>query len=559
MINKKRVGILAGASLGVLGLGQIAWGGGTATAAGPDANGFTSENLDGYTLPTQLKGVATTCNETTGKFDITWSFIVSVKEPELTTTLISADAGGLTPGRQMVASVIPTVLPNYRTMTFTGTATYYGTDSITQNVDFKSVMKNNIHPAGISGVETKNRFTVASPCFGKITTTTSIAPATTTTTTTIPSTNVPAGAGKFVALSPARLLDTRGPGQTAFKNAETRVVPVVGLKGVPLTAKAVVLNVTAVGASEAGYVTVFPSGTPPTASNLNLAKGQTAANLVTVPLASDGSVSVYTDKAENILIDVTGYYESVTAPTSAGRFIALDPVRLGDTRDDLPNTPTPGEILTLQVTGNKSVPVIGVGAVVLNVTEVGALRPGFVTVYPNGDSTPTASNINVGRVGETRANQVIVKLPANGRIDLLTDAGGDLLVDVAGYFTDESVPASASGLFVPVAPERFLNTRDGVKPPAGSSQDLEVGGLSSIPKDASAVVTNVTAVDGSRPDYVTTWPAGGIVPTVSTLNIDFAGQTVPNHAITKLSSGKLSILTNGGAHLLVDVLGWYSK
>ncbi|MFM8528258.1 MAG: hypothetical protein ACKOD2_01010 [Ilumatobacteraceae bacterium] len=66
---------------------------------------------------------------------------------------------------------------------------------------------------------------------------------------------------------------------------------VAGRAGVPGSASAVALNVTAVEtiANEfGGYVTVYPCGTRPEASNLNFVTGQTTPNAVLAPLSADG-------------------------------------------------------------------------------------------------------------------------------------------------------------------------------------------------------------------------------------------------------------------------------
>ncbi len=67
------------------------------------------------------------------------------------------------------------------------------------------------------------------------------------------------------------------------------------------------LNVTAVQASSAGFMTVFPCGTPvPTASNLNYAAGQTIANAVVAKIGDGGRVCVYTSSAAHLMVDVNG-------------------------------------------------------------------------------------------------------------------------------------------------------------------------------------------------------------------------------------------------------------
>ena len=58
-----------------------------------------------------------------------------------------------------------------------------------------------------------------------------------------------------------------------------------------------------------GYVTVFPCGSPPLASNLNLAAAETVPNLVVVPVGTLGNVSIYNNTGSaHVVIDVVGWY-----------------------------------------------------------------------------------------------------------------------------------------------------------------------------------------------------------------------------------------------------------
>jgi Putative Ig domain/CHAP domain len=120
------------------------------------------------------------------------------------------------------------------------------------------------------------------------------------------------------ALPPARLLDTRpgsqtvdgsGAGQGRVAAQTTIELQVAGRGGVPTSGvAAVVLNVTAVDTSNAGFITVWPTGDQlPTASNINYGSGQTIANLVMAKVGTNGKVSIYTYGATHLIADVTGW------------------------------------------------------------------------------------------------------------------------------------------------------------------------------------------------------------------------------------------------------------
>src|SRR5438309_7424364 len=77
------------------------------------------------------------------------------------------------------------------------------------------------------------------------------------------------------AMAPVRLLDTRN-GTGSLGPGATLQIPVAGRGGVPAAGvTAAVLNVTAVGGTAAGYLTLWPSGLkmPPT-SDRNRSPGQ---------------------------------------------------------------------------------------------------------------------------------------------------------------------------------------------------------------------------------------------------------------------------------------------
>ncbi len=263
---------------------------------------------------------------------------------------------------------------------------------------------------------------------------------------------------RFVALAPARILDTRtGTGQPAagiVPAGGTISLAVAGHGGVPPTgAVAVVMNVTATGAGAPGFVTVWPSGASrPLASSVNVDHaGQTRSNLVTVALGADGAVELFTLSSAHLVADVAGYFEP-SAATSAGRVQSSPPTRVLDTRAGVGAGRAPlagGGTLALALGGQ--VPA-DASAVILNVTATNATAPGFVTAWPAGGGLPLASNLNVEAPGQTLANLVMVPLGAGQSVDLFTLTTLDLVADLEGYVTGASSPVSTEGLFTPLAP-----------------------------------------------------------------------------------------------------------
>jgi outer membrane protein assembly factor BamB len=117
----------------------------------------------------------------------------------------------------------------------------------------------------------------------------------------------------FTPVAPLRILDTRNG--TAVGANQSIAVQVAGKAGVPSMAaptppKAVVLNVTAIGPSGAGYLTAWPDALArPTTSDLNFVAGQTVPNLVIVQVGATGKIDIYNAfGSTNVAVDVMGWY-----------------------------------------------------------------------------------------------------------------------------------------------------------------------------------------------------------------------------------------------------------
>jgi hypothetical protein len=146
-------------------------------------------------------------------------------------------------------------------------------------------------------------------------------------------------------------------------------------------------------------------------------------------------------------------------------------------------------------------------------------------------------------------------LPVSDRgLTLHTKHRGHLIVDLLGWFTGPSAASSTSGLFVPMLPERLLDTRnDGPRAWPGGTVELETSIVG-----AGSLVTNVTATYVDRAGYVTAFPARTRRPNVSTLNPAMHDHTLANLAITRLSTSGLAYYATSGADIVVDVTGRFT-
>ncbi len=137
-----------------------------------------------------------------------------------------------------------------------------------------------------------------------------------------------------------------------------------------------------------------------------------------------------------VIADVSGWF-APGAP-AAGGLAPLTPARILDTRNSTGGITGPvgaTQTISLPVLGRGGVPASGVGAVVLNVTVAQPKAGGYLTVFPDGVTRPTASNLNFS-AGEVVPNLVVVKVGADGRVDFYNGSPGtvQVIADVSGWF-----------------------------------------------------------------------------------------------------------------------------
>jgi hypothetical protein len=391
---------------------------------------------------------------------------------------------------------------------------------------------------------------------------------------------MPVFPGQYTPLAPFRILDTRnktggfstlGPGQAIDVQ-----VAGVAQSGVPAMnsatpPSAVVLNVTVTNPSAAGFLTVYPTGVMrPLASNLNFAAWNTVANLVGVAIGVGGKVTVYNSSgSSDVIFDIAGWVSTGgTTSGTAGLFRPLVPARLLDTRSGFGGSRTvgAGQTINLQVAGSGGVPATGVSGVVLNVTATNPSAAGYLTAFPTGSTQPLASNLNFA-AGQTVPNRVLVKVGSNGQVSLFNGAGTvDVVVDVAGWFTDGSDATATGGRFTGLTPARILDSRNGTGGfqtavgPNGTIM-VQIAGQGGVPATGvSGVVLNVTVTNTTGASFLTVYPSDAPTrPLASDLNWS-PGLTVPNLVMVKLGAdGKIAIYNSAGStDVIADVVGWYS-
>ena len=354
----------------------------------------------------------------------------------------------------------------------------------------------------------------------------------------------------FTPLSPTRIFDSRTTGSQIPRYGSVSVPIPAGL--VPADATAVVFTLTGTNAANPTFLSVGPGtqGNPAT-SSVNLAAGETRANLVTVAFAH-GNVSGFWVGAgpapADAVVDLAGYY----SPSGGSKYTPLAPQRVLDTRGG----PAVGPHGTVLLDLSNQVPP-GATAVVFNLTGTDVTGPTFVTAYPADEPEPNSSNLNLAP-GKDTPDLVTVKVGLDRRVALTNAYNSvDLIADLAGYYSPQSTQA-----FYSLNPLRVLETRDINGNPSdpigpGATRKLDLSGW--LPAGATGVVANLTATNVTAATVITAWADGAQQPGVSNLNLA-AGQTAANLALVPVSPARAIDIHNltGQIDMIVDVAGYFA-
>jgi hypothetical protein len=403
----------------------------------------------------------------------------------------------------------------------------------------------------------------------------------------------------YFPVIPNRLVDSRAGASRTGLSASllsgtpvsfqvTGRVPADATKNIPANATAVTGNLTVVNQGWRGYFSLTPTapvGIPGT-STLNFPIGDIRANAVTVPLGPGGVLWVtYTGaagKRADVVFDVTGYF---VPNTTGATYRTVTPNRLVDSRagpqqQGLSASLLSGAPVSFQVTGRvpgdstMNVPSAAV-AVTGNLTAVNEGSKGYLSLTPAKPSgIPSTSTINFP-ARDIRANAVTVRLGTGGVLWVtFTGTSGtsaDAVFDVTGYF----LPDATGATYVPVTPNRLVDSRPGAFQEglsasllSGTPASFAVTGLSpdvalNIPADAVGVTGNLTAVNEASRGYFTLTPAAPVgIPSTSTLNFPI-GDIRANAVSVPLGEGGILWLTftgTSGAHAdaVFDVTGYYT-
>ena len=388
----------------------------------------------------------------------------------------------------------------------------------------------------------------------------------------------------FTPHGPVRLLDSRptatgaSEGHPGLGAVGTPIgprgmlrIPVVGVAGVPADATAAVLNVTAVSPTAGGYLTVYPDGPRPLASNINFAAKQVVAVAVTATIADDGWITIFNSAGStHVVVDLTGWY----GPTGTGgpatdgfqalpapkRALNTQPTQTGYAEGAFgpkgATTRLSGNSIAIQVAGLGGVPD-DAQAVVVNLATVQAQSGGHLTIYPDGIPLPRTSALNFAP-GQTIANLAIVPVGSGGRIRVHSQGTTDVVVDVVGSFR----PGVGAGYVALDPPVRRLNTQTGTSRLGALGHNatyrLPTAHYEGVPTDAHAVWFGVGVVRPTAGGYLTVYPGTATRPFASNINFT-PGIVIANAVVSGVGADGTVAFTNsaGSSHLAVDLAGYF--
>ena len=308
-------------------------------------------------------------------------------------------------------------------------------------------------------------------------------------------------------------------------------------------ASAAVVNLTPTGRGMGGYVVAWdcdPVIPPVSSVNYSAATSRSATTIVSLDASHGFCVRSYA--TADLVIDL----EELLTPASGLMYRPSNPQRLLDTRE-LPRQAQIGPGDEVRVT-LPSVEGVAAKAALVNVTATRAVASSTVTVRAC-DETATPGVLTTPPVTDV-ANAYWVNADVEGAICVTASSSTDVLIDLSGLFVE-----GPGSLYQPAVPVRLLDTRSGIGRWLGMPspfQTLDIS-LLGLPPTVQATIVTVTMTEPYLPGHTRIWPCSGSLPEVSTSNF-VAGSTVANLAAT---SADPCITASTGAHLVVDLVGWF--
>ncbi|HEX5018300.1 MAG TPA: SpoIID/LytB domain-containing protein [Actinomycetes bacterium] len=218
------------------------------------------------------------------------------------------------------------------------------------------------------------------------------------------------------------------------------------------------------------------------------------------------------------------------------------------------------EPVSTSVVGDGRAPASGTRAVAVRVMAESMRKPGRVKVWPCGAADRSQVALTY-RAEDVSAGLVTVPVRSNGR--LCVGAGtalASLKVDLLGYFTASGVGTKSLRA---VAARRVVNSQTGKgwtggRLQAGDPAQVKIAGREGVPAEARTVLLSLGLVKPTENALLSVAPPGTPVSLGAAVRAR-QGSWRTGTIVARLDDrGRLPLrLTNGRAHVHVDVLGWF--
>lgn len=353
--------------------------------------------------------------------------------------------------------------------------------------------------------------------------------------------------GGINLMTPVRAIDSRDlPGKLGAGRMLT--VPIAGTNGIPADATAAIVSVTAVEPCADTFITVLPCGsTLPLASMVNADAVSIVANSGIVRLGN-GALCVYTLQPTDVLVDVSGWI----GPGGLGT-TPVAPVRMIDTRPGQQQALAvaqqrllAGHLLTVDVATLPGFDPAATAATV-NLTAADPTAAGFLSVLPGPCAglvlPPTTSNLNIIPAHDAATSATIGL--GSGQLCIYSSTDTDVVVDL------QALHGPTGGVVTAIDPRRLSDTRLSTRLLSGQARQIDLATTT-----AAAAIVNLTAVEPSSRGFLTLFPCGAGIPTVSNLNV-VAGSVVANRALVSTGgSTRFCVYSNVDTDVVIDVEGY---
>ena len=226
-------------------------------------------------------------------------------------------------------------------------------------------------------------------------------------------------------VDPTRVFDSRSI-EVPLRAGETTVVDV----GAPPGATGVLGSVAALRPAEDGFLTVFPCGTDPDTSTVNVLAMEIASNQVVSALGTDRTLCLRPRQDMDAVLDVIGFF----SPDGLLEYQALAPTRLVDTRNGVyyENRLAAHQTIELPLASVPGMPENG-WAAVFNVATIQSDGDGHLTVFAcERGSPPGTSAHNFGT--DVRSTLVTSDLGTSRRACVSSSTRTHIIVDLLGIW-----------------------------------------------------------------------------------------------------------------------------